>query len=88
MIDRVARAVRLARALIWRYSDRRGEPRQRVAHMGAILSGNGAPPRYCLVTEMSDGGVRISTAGYEVPDDFVLRLPSLAAPQEGNYQVM
>jgi hypothetical protein len=74
--------------MIWRISDRRSESRHRVARIGTILCNNGAPPRYCLVTEMSDSGVRISSAGYEVPSDFVLRLPGLAVPQEGSYQVI
>jgi len=74
--------------MIWRLSDRRSEPRHRVARIGTIVRRNGAAPRYCLVTEMSDGGVRISTNGYEVPGDFLLRLPGLEATQHGNYQVI
>ena len=74
--------------MIWRIFDKRSEPRHRVAHIGTILSENGDPPRFCLVTEMSDSGVRVSTAGYEVPGEFVLRLPGLAVSQEANYQVI
>jgi hypothetical protein len=29
--------------------------------------------RYCLVTEMSDGGVRVNANGYTVPDEFSVR---------------
>jgi hypothetical protein len=31
--------------------------------------------RHCLVTEMSDGGIRINAIGYKVPDEFGLRVP-------------
>ena len=31
-------------------------------------------PQYCVVTEMSDGGMRIHAIEYRIPDEFVLRL--------------
>jgi hypothetical protein len=54
--------------------ERRRTPRRRVHHIGMILNGSGAEPHYCLVIEMSDGGVRLRTIpGFEAPNEFVLR---------------
>jgi hypothetical protein len=39
------------------------------------------PPRYCLVTDMSDGGIRINAIGFNVPDEFGLRLTGNAIPR-------
>jgi hypothetical protein len=52
----------------------RRAPRRRVEYLATIVPGNDAP-RYCIVTEMSDGGVRINAIGYRVPDEFGLRFP-------------
>ena len=42
--------------------------------MAKIQLANGSLPRECLVTNMSDGGVRLHVEGVEVPDQFVLLL--------------
>ena len=34
----------------------------------------GTLPRDCLITDISDGGVRLHVEGFEVPDEFVLLL--------------
>jgi hypothetical protein len=52
--------------------ERRRRPRQRVEYLATMVAGEGAV-RDCLVTEMSDGGVRITAHGYRVPDEFALR---------------
>jgi hypothetical protein len=39
--------------------DRRRSPRRPTRHIGTILSDSTAPPHYCLVEEVSEGGVRI-----------------------------
>ena len=54
--------------------ERRRARRQRVEYLATMVPDNDAP-RHCLVTEMSDGGVRINAIGYKVPDEFGLRFP-------------
>ena len=54
--------------------ERRRARRQRVEYLATMVPDNDAP-RYCLVTETSDGGVRINAIGYKVPDEFGLRFP-------------
>ena len=36
--------------------------------------GTGTLPRDCLITDISDGGVRLHVEGFDVPDDFILLL--------------
>ncbi len=36
--------------------------------------GSGTLPRDCLITDISDGGVRLHVEGFDVPDDFILLL--------------
>jgi hypothetical protein len=60
------------------YEERRHARRQRVEYLATMVPQRDAP-RYCLVTEMSDGGIRINAIGYaigyKVPDEFGLRVP-------------
>ena len=53
--------------------ERRSEPRWRGGFLATLVSANGEP-RHCLVTEISDGGVRINAIGFRVPEAFGLRL--------------
>ena len=53
--------------------ERRKTPRWRVEYIANLVS-DGNAPWYCLVTEMSDGGLRIHAIEYGIPDKFVLRL--------------
>ena len=53
--------------------ERRKTPRWCVEYIANFVSDDNAP-RYCVVTEMSDGGVRIRAIEYGIPDEFVLRL--------------
>jgi hypothetical protein len=53
--------------------ERRSEPRWRVEYLATMVSGEGGP-RYCVVTEMSEGGVRTNAIGFRVPEVFGLRL--------------
>jgi hypothetical protein len=54
--------------------DRRRSRRRPVNRTAKILAGTGALPRECLVTDISDGGVRLHVEGFSVPEDFVLLL--------------
>ena len=42
--------------------------------MAKIQVGYDAPPAYCIITDISDGGVPIYLNELEVPDEFVLLL--------------
>ena len=55
--------------------ERRRAPRQRLGKLATIKLGIGLAPRYCLVSNISDEGVRIHVNGYEVLDEFVLIFP-------------
>ena len=57
--------------------ERRSEPRWRVEYLATMVSGESGP-RYCVVTEMSEGGARIKTIIYRVPEEFGLRLTGQA----------
>jgi hypothetical protein len=60
--------------------DRRGSLRRPAQHIGKILTEPTAPPQYCLVTETSEGGVRIYTASdFEAPSVFTLRFEDTEA---------
>ena len=52
--------------------DRRKTQRQIVNRAAKIQSHDGAFAQGCLVTDMSDGGVRLFVEDVAVPDDFVL----------------
>ena len=52
--------------------ERRQGPRYPLERLAKIQPGDGTPPRYCRVTNISDGGVRLNTYGFNVPDEFVL----------------
>jgi hypothetical protein len=62
--------------------ERRRAKRHRVEHLAIMLAGKGMPSRCCVVTELSDGGIRlISATGFTVPDEFDLRLTASAIPR-------
>jgi hypothetical protein len=60
--------------------ERRRTRRERVEYLATLVSDE-APPRYCLVTDMSHGGVRINAVGFKVPNEFGLRLTGHAIPR-------
>jgi hypothetical protein len=55
--------------------ERRRRPRQRAEYLATMVAGEGAV-RYCLVTEMSDGGVRITAHGYGSPTNLRCAYPA------------
>jgi hypothetical protein len=61
--------------------ERRTVPRYSLERMAKIQLGYDAPPTYCFVTDISEGGVRLYLNGLEVPDEFVLSLGR--RPREG-----
>lgn len=54
--------------------DKRRTHRYHVSGIAKIQCGAGALPRDCLVTDISDGGVRLHAERIEIPDEFVLLL--------------
>ena len=56
------------------YEERRRTGRSRLNRVAKIQFGSGTLPRDCLITDISDGGVRLHVEGFEVPDDFILVL--------------
>jgi PilZ domain len=54
--------------------DRRRSRRRLINRVAKIQVASGTLPRDCLITDMSDGGVRLHVEGLDVPDDFVLLL--------------
>jgi PilZ domain len=66
--------------------ERRREPRRPLYRVARIQFGNGAPPRECVVMDISDGGVRLHVDGFDVPDEFVLLLSGHRVTQESKYK--
>jgi hypothetical protein len=66
--------------------ERRRAKRRRVEYLATMVTSRGNPSRYCLVSEMSDGGIRITAIGYKVSDEFGLRLSGHAVPK--HYRVI
>jgi hypothetical protein len=65
--------------------DRRRSPRRPTQYVGIILTRPTAEPHYCLITQVSDGGVRIHTrAELEDSSVFTLRF----AETEARYRVV
>lgn len=56
------------------YDDRRRSRRRFLNRVAKIQLGIGTLPRDCLITDISDGGIRLHVEGFEVPDEFVLLL--------------
>lgn len=54
--------------------ERRRSSRRQLNRVAKIQFGAGTLPRDCLITDISDGGVRLHVEAFDVPDDFVLLL--------------
>ncbi len=64
--------------------ERRGEPRYPLERLAKIQLGNGHRPRYCFVTDISGGGVRISTFGVAIPDELSFCSPATGQLRTAN----
>ena len=65
--------------------ERRRAPRHPVHQIGMISARSDGEPRYCLIVDRSDGGVRLrTTSDFEAPNRFVLRF----AATEARYNVV
>jgi hypothetical protein len=71
------------------HDDRRRSRRRFLSRMAKIQLGSGTLPRDCLITDISDGGIRLHVEGFEVPDEFVLLLSGDGfAGKERSYRVV
>jgi hypothetical protein len=68
--------------------ERRRSPRQRLGRLATIKLGVGLAPRYCLVTNVSEEGVRLQLNGIEVIDEFVLLFSGASPGRDGTYKVV
>ncbi len=68
--------------------ERRRSPRRRLGRLATIKLGVGIAPRYCLVTNVSEEGVRLQLNGIEVIDEFVLLLNGSDVARDGTYKVV
>ena len=69
--------------------DRRSSRRRKLNRVAKIQFGSGTLPRDCLITDISDGGVRLHVEAFDVPDDFILLLNGDdLGPKERIYRVV
>jgi hypothetical protein len=67
-------------------AEKRTAPRYPLARMAKIQLGYDGPLAYCLITDISDGGVRIYLNGLDVPDEFALLLSGDGPAKDGRYR--
>lgn len=68
--------------------DRRQAARQSVSCLAKIQLEGGTPPLYCIVSDTSDGGVRVHSNGFHVSNEFTLVLCGHGSVQPGRYIVI
>ena len=67
------------------FAERRQSNRRAISRLAKIQLAGGSLSRDCVVTDISEGGVRLHVEGFEVPDEFVLLLSdgsSVARPRD------
>ena len=60
--------------------EKRKSPRQVINRIAKIIVSDESLPRDCLITDISDGGVRLHLEGIEVPDQFDLIIDAGSPP--------
>jgi hypothetical protein len=69
--------------------ERRRTPRARLGRLATIKLGIGMEPRYVLVTNASEEGVRLQLNGIEPRDEFVLLFHGNGGPaRDGTYKLI
>jgi hypothetical protein len=58
-----------------------------LGRLAKVISREGVS-HFCLVTDFSDGGVRINTAGFRIPDEFALYFSGDGRFKNGTYVVV
>ncbi|MGO9045861.1 MAG: PilZ domain-containing protein [Xanthobacteraceae bacterium] len=70
------------------YEEKRLTQRHRLGRLASMIPADGGPPRFCLVTDFSDGGVRVNANGLKIPDEFVLQFSGDGQFKDGTYKVV
>jgi hypothetical protein len=70
------------------HDERRQTQRHRLGRLASRIPTDGGPPRFCLVTDFSEGGVRVNANGLKIPDEFVLQFSSEGCFKDGTYKVV
>jgi PilZ domain-containing protein len=68
--------------------EKRKELRYPLERLAKIQIGSGHRSCYCLITDISGGGVRINTFGVAIPDKFELLLSGDGPARDGKYEVI
>jgi hypothetical protein len=71
-----------------KFGERRQLPRYAPKRLANIQPAGGGPSNYCVVTDISEGGVRLHAPGFAVTDEFVLSLAGNGPAQNGTYHVI
>ena len=66
----------------------RQSPRYPLERLAKLRPANGGAAQYCLVTDMSEGGIRLNALGNKIPDEFILNLSGDGPAQDGRYLVI
>ncbi|MGA7433253.1 MAG: PilZ domain-containing protein [Xanthobacteraceae bacterium] len=66
----------------------RQSPRHPLRRLAKVTSSKGGPSQLCMVTNVSDGGVRLQVLGAEIPDEFSLTLSGDGPADAGRYKVV
>jgi hypothetical protein len=68
--------------------ERRRAARTPFGRMAAIVTKQGTERQFCLVTDISDSGVRLQINNFDVPDVFALLFRPDGPTHSGNYKVV
>jgi hypothetical protein len=68
--------------------ERRRSPRLPLHRAAKIKLGVGILAHDCVVIDVSDSGVRLHVAGFDVPDEFLLLLSGDGVVRESKYKVV
>jgi hypothetical protein len=63
-------------------------PRHPLRRLAKVTSSKGGPSQLCMVTDMSDGGVRLQVLRAEIPDEFLLTICGDQPADAGKYKVI
>jgi PilZ domain len=68
--------------------EKRQTERYHLGRLAAMFLGDDAVPHYCLVSDFSETGVRITSNRSKIPDQFVLVFVSSLPHRNGTYKVV
>ena len=69
-------------------AEKRRTARYGLGRLAAMFIGDDAVPHYCVVSDFSEGGVRVNANGTKIPDQFVLVFASSLPHKNGTYKVV